>query len=187
MCSRGTLLASLKSSIVFSLIFFVMYPQYFLSQRSISSVYPHCWSLLSLTMENMCLTTTFTRGEVSARKDGSEISSSSFPSDEFRTRPQSYLDVLLSTARIVLSSSLTMTSMIKSYNIMHPLPYSELQKPPYFLIFPQSSLGTHVLLILLLSYTQHHTSGVKIFPVTPWWSVQPLDWRLWRWWYTRMS
>ena len=42
---------------------------------------------------------------------------------------------------------------------MRPPPSSELQKPPYFLSFPQSSLGTHVLLLLLFSFPQHHTSG----------------------------
>ena len=108
----------------FPSLFFVMYPQNFLSRRESPLVYPHRRTLLSLAMENMCLATTFMRGEEYERKDGSEISSSSFPSDDFRTWPQAHLDVLLSTACIVLSLSLTMISMIKSYNIMHPIPSS---------------------------------------------------------------
>ena len=31
---------------------------------------------------------------------------------------------------------------------MHPLPSSELQNTPYFMSFPQTSLGTHILLLL---------------------------------------
>ena len=69
MCSRGTLLASLSSSIVFFLLFFIMQPQYFLSQRASALVHPHFWALILLTMENMCLAITFTRCEGYARKD----------------------------------------------------------------------------------------------------------------------
>ena len=64
-------------------------------------------------MENVWLDTTFTRWEGSARKDGSGISSSSFPSDDFRTWPRALLDGCLSTTLVVLSSLLTITSMIK--------------------------------------------------------------------------
>ena len=52
-------------------------------------------------------------GGGSARKDGLGISSWSFPFDDLRTWPQSPLDGCLSTACIVLSSLLTMTSMTK--------------------------------------------------------------------------
>ena len=113
MFSRGTLLASLNSSIVFYLFFFIMYPQYFLSRRASTLVHPHCRFLLSLTMENICFATTFTRWEGSARKDGSGISSWSFPFNDLRTWPRAPLDGCLSTARTVLSSSLTMISITK--------------------------------------------------------------------------
>ena len=106
MCSRGILLASLNSSTFFSLFFFIMYPQYFLSRRASALVHPHRRSLLSLTMENMCFATTFTRWEGSARKDGSEISVWSFPFGDLRTWPRATLDGCLSTARIVISLSL---------------------------------------------------------------------------------
>ena len=97
----------------FSLFFFIMYPQSFLSRRAYALVQPHCRSLLLLTMEQMCFATTFTQWERSARKDGSGISSWSFPFDDLRTWPREPLDGFLSTARIVLSSSLTMISMTK--------------------------------------------------------------------------
>ena len=42
---------------------------------------------------------------------------------------------------------------------MHTLPPSEFKKPPYFWSLPQSYLGTHVLLILLLYFLQHNTYG----------------------------
>ena len=102
MCTRGTWIASLNSSIIFYLLFFIMYSKSFLSWIASALVYPHHWSLIYLTMEKMCLATTFTRWEGSARKYGSWISSSSFPLDDFRNRPRAPLDGCLNTARIVL-------------------------------------------------------------------------------------
>ena len=113
MCLRGDLLASLNSSIVFFLFFFILYSQSFLSRRASALVHPHHRSLLSLTMEKMCFATTFTRWEGSASKDGSRIYFLRFPFDDLRTWTRAPLDGCLSTARIVLSSLLTMTSMIK--------------------------------------------------------------------------
>ena len=113
MCLRGTLFASLNHSIVFFLFFFIMYPKSFLSQRASALVYLHHRSLLFLTMEKMCFATTFTQWEGSARKDGLGVSVWSFPFHDLRTWPRAPLDGCLSTSRIVLSLSLTMTSMIK--------------------------------------------------------------------------
>ena len=59
----------------FYLLFFILHPQSFFTRRASALVHPHWWALLSLTMENMCLATTFTRWEGFARNDGSEISS----------------------------------------------------------------------------------------------------------------
>ena len=101
-CSIGTLLDSLNSSIVFSLLFFIMYPKYFLSWRASDLLHLHHWALLLWKMENMCLATTFTLWEVSEGKYGSGVSSSSFPLDELRTWPRAPLDGFLSTAHIVL-------------------------------------------------------------------------------------
>ena len=112
MCSRGALIASLNYSIVFSLFFFIIYPQSFLSRRAYAWVHPHRISILSLTMEKMCFATAFTQWEGSTRKDGLGISSWRFPFDDLRTWPQAPLDGLLSTAHIVLSLPLTMTSII---------------------------------------------------------------------------
>ena len=84
-CSRVTLLVSLKYSIDFSLLCFIVYLQSFLIQRAYDLVHPHHWALLLLEMENMCLATIFTRWEGSARKDGSSIYSSGFNLDDFRT------------------------------------------------------------------------------------------------------
>ena len=74
-------------------------------------------------METICLDTNFTLWEGSARKDGSGISSSNFPLDDFRAWPRAPLDGYLSTAQIVPSSSLTMTSMIKKriYNASYTI------------------------------------------------------------------
>ena len=113
-CSRVTLLVSLKYSIDFSLLCFIVYLQSFLIQRAYDLVHPHHWALLLLEMENMCLATIFTRWEGSARKDGSSISSSDFTLDYFRTYPLAPFYACLSTACIVLSSSATMESMIES-------------------------------------------------------------------------
>ena len=99
---------------LFSLLFFIMYLQYLLIWRASALVHPHRWSLLLLTMENMCFATTFTQWEGSARKDSSEISSSSFTLYDFRTWPWAPFYEWLSTARIVLSSLLKMTAMIKN-------------------------------------------------------------------------
>ena len=60
---------------------------------------------------------------------------------------------------------------LKSSYRMHPLPSSEMQKHPYFLILPRSSLGTHVIMLLLLSFPQHHTSGRP-------WNREPFQWYL---------
>ena len=120
---RVKLLTSLNSSIVFFLFFFIMYPKYFLIWRASALVHPHCWALLSLTIENMCLATIFTRLEVSARNDGSRISSSSFPLDVFRTWPRTPIYGCFIKSHIVLSSSLTMKSTMKTNYIMHPLPF----------------------------------------------------------------
>ena len=103
MFSRGTLHAWFYSSIVFPYYFLSCTPKCFLSRRSSDLVHPHWWVLLSLTMKKMCLDTTFTRWEVSARKDVSRISSSSFPSDDFIIWPRKPMDVCLSTSRIMLS------------------------------------------------------------------------------------
>ena len=69
----------------FPLLFFIMYPQSFLSRRASDLVNPHFWALLSLTMENMCLETAFTQWEISERNNGSVIYSSSFPLDDLKT------------------------------------------------------------------------------------------------------
>ena len=113
MFSRGALLASLNSSTVFPLFLFIMYPQSFLSRMASALVHPHRRSLLPLNMENICFLTTFNQWEVSARKDGAGISSWSFPFDDLITWLRAPLYGCFSIARIVLSSSLTMTSMIK--------------------------------------------------------------------------
>ena len=97
----------------FSLLFFIMYPQYFLIRRASGLVHPHRISLLLLTTEKMCFATNFMRWEGSARKDGLGISSWSFTFYELRTWPWAPLDGCLSTDCIVLSSLLTMISMIK--------------------------------------------------------------------------
>ena len=73
MCLRRTLLACWSSSKLLFLLFFIIYPQNFLSRISYPLLYPHWWFLPSLTMENMWLVTTFTKWEVSARKDGTGI------------------------------------------------------------------------------------------------------------------
>ena len=86
----------------FSLLFFIVYPQYFLSWRVSDLVHPHRWSLILLKMENMCLHETFTSWEGSSRKNGSGTLSSSFNFDDFRTWPWEPLDGCLITARIVL-------------------------------------------------------------------------------------
>ena len=129
MCSRVTLLSSLNSSIFFSYYFYPA-PPIFLELESIFFGASTSLSPTFAEDENMCLDTTFTLWEISARKDVSVISSSSYPLDDFRTCHCSPLNVCLSAARIVLSSFLAMTSMIKSDYIMHPLPYLELQNPP---------------------------------------------------------
>ena len=68
---------------------------------------------------------------------------------------------------------------------MHPLPSPEFQKPPYFLRFSRSSLVTHVIILLLLSFLQHNTSGRTFnrWPLQwppwfshPWWPPPP-PWR----------
>ena len=114
----------------FSLLFFIMHPQYFLSKRASALVHPHCWAILLLTIENMCLATNFTRWEGYIRKDVSGVSSSSFPLGDLKTWTWATLDEFLSTTHIVLSSLLIMTSMTKSDYRMHPLPSLELQQPP---------------------------------------------------------
>ena len=115
MCSRGTLLAPLNSSIVFPLLFFIMYPRSFFSWWAYTLVHPHRWALHLLTMKNMCLATTFTRWEGYTRTYGYGISSSSLPLNDFRSWNRSPFDGFLSTAHIFLSSLLTMTSMIKKW------------------------------------------------------------------------
>ena len=107
----------------FSLLFFIIYPQSFLIWRASALMHPHRWALLSLMMENMCLATTFTWWEVSARNYGSGISSSIFPLDVFRNWPRSPIKVCLRTAHIVLSSSRTMKSTMKIDHRGHPLPF----------------------------------------------------------------
>ena len=102
MCSRETLLDSLNYSI-FSIFFFIIYPQSLFSRRASALVHPHRWALILLTTENMCLATTFTWWEGSASKDGSDIYSSSFPLYDFRTWPRAHLDVCSSKSYIVLS------------------------------------------------------------------------------------
>ena len=88
-------------------------PPIFLSRRESALVHPYRKSLLSLTMEKICFETTFTQWEGSARKDGSGVSSWSFPFDYLRTWLRALLGGHLSTALIVRSLLLTMTSMIK--------------------------------------------------------------------------
>ena len=66
-------------------IFFIVYPQYFLSRRASALVHPHRWSLILLEMEKMFLATTFTWWEVYSRKYGFGISSSSFTLHDLRT------------------------------------------------------------------------------------------------------
>ena len=113
MCSRGTLLAWINSSIVSPLFFFIVHTQYFLSRVESDFLHPHHLDLISLTLENICLSTTFTRWEKSERKYSSGISPWSFTLNVFRTWPQAPVDGCLSTYCIVLSSSLMVTSMIK--------------------------------------------------------------------------
>ena len=98
----------------FPILFLSCTPQYFLSRRASALVQPYCRSLLLLTMEKICFATTFTRWEGSARMDGSGISSWSFPFDYLRTWPQAHLDGCLSTAHIVLSSSLNTVDTSRS-------------------------------------------------------------------------
>ena len=157
MCSRGTLLASLNPSIVFYLFFFIMYLQSFLSQRVNVLVHPYLWSLLFLMMVNMCLSTTFKQWEGYARNDGSGVYSSSFTSDDFITWPRAPLDGYLSTARIVLSSLLIMTSITKNrlYNASSTI--YRIAEYSIILRFHRSYLGPHVILLPLLSFMQHHT------------------------------
>ena len=99
----------------FPLLFFIIYSQYFFSRRESALVHPHCWDPLSLTMENMCLATTFPRCEVYASNYVSGVFSSIFTLDDFRNWPQGPLGGCLITACIDLSSFLTMTSMIESW------------------------------------------------------------------------
>ena len=101
-CPRKTLLACGNSYKILFLLLFIIYTEYFLILREYNLVHPHCWALPSLTTENMCLETTFTIREGYARKDGIEISSSSFQFDDFRTWPRSPIEGLLRTACIVL-------------------------------------------------------------------------------------
>ena len=103
MCLRWTLLASLKSSIVFYSLFSIRCFQYLFIRIASALFRPHCWALLLLKMENLYLATTLTQWEGSARKGISGILSSIFRLDEFRTWPQAPLDGLLSTASIVMS------------------------------------------------------------------------------------
>ena len=113
MCSRVNLLACCNSYKLFFLLFFIIYSQSFLILRASYLLRPHLWSLTQLTMENMCLSTTFTQWEGSTSNDGTGISSSSFPFDDLRTLPRAPIDGCLSAANIVLSLLLKMTSMIK--------------------------------------------------------------------------
>ena len=104
----------------FPLLFFIMYPQYLLIRRASPLVQPHWWALLLFIMENICLATTFTQWETSARKDRFIIYSSSFTLDDFRTWPREPLDECLNTTLMMPSLSLMMTSMIKKilYNAL---------------------------------------------------------------------
>ena len=94
-------------------LLFIVHTQYFLSRVKSDLLRPHHFDLLSLTLENICLSTTFTRWEKAARKYSSGISPWSFTLGVVRTWPQAPVDGCLSTYCIVLSSSLTVTSMIK--------------------------------------------------------------------------
>ena len=84
-----------------------------MSIREYVLVHPHRCALEYFTMENMCLSETFTRWEGYVNNYGTGISSSSFSLNDFRTWPWTPLDGWFRTVRIVLLSSLTMTSMIK--------------------------------------------------------------------------
>ena len=113
MCSRGTILACHNYSKLLFLLFFIIYPQYFLGLIASPLVHPHCWYSPSLTMENMCLETTFMWCEGSTGKDGTGISLSSFIFSDFITWPWALIYGWFITALIFLLSSLTMKSMIK--------------------------------------------------------------------------
>ena len=72
--NREKTIEELSESIVFSLFFFIVYPQSFLIRRASALVHPHRWALLSLRMENMFLAKTFTQYEGNSRKDGYGVS-----------------------------------------------------------------------------------------------------------------
>ena len=59
MCSRVTLLACRNYSELLFLLFFIKFPQFLLSLRSSDLVHSNIWALPPLTMEKMCLETTF--------------------------------------------------------------------------------------------------------------------------------
>ena len=82
---EGNLTCLTKLLNCFPLFFFIMFPQSFLIWIASALVHPNLRSLLSLTMEKMCLATTFIQWEGSSRKDGSGIHSSSFPLYDLRT------------------------------------------------------------------------------------------------------
>ena len=112
MCSRVTLPVSLNSSIIFTYYFYRVSP-IFLDQESICFGAPTSLSPTFVDNGKCVIRKTLTRWEVSARRDGSRISSSSFTFYDFITWYRAPLDGWFSTARIFLSSSLMMTSMVK--------------------------------------------------------------------------
>ena len=74
-CLIGTLLAFSNNSKLLLLLLFIIYHQSFLIMRTSALLHPHHWALPLLTMENMCLATTFTLWEGYARNNGTGISS----------------------------------------------------------------------------------------------------------------
>ena len=110
----------------------------------------------------MCLATTFTWCKGSARKDGSGISSSnvsfgwiqSFTSETFwwMLEDSSYCAVIVADDDINGKKQL--------YNASSTI--FRIAEASILFKLPKNSLGTHVFLILPLSFMQHHTS------VRPW-------------------
>ena len=108
-CVQYNTCLPLEICLILFLWLFIIYPQPLLSQRESSLMHPYIWSFEPLTMENTFLSTSSTWWEGSARKDITGTSPSSFPLYDFITWPQATVYIFLSTARIVISSSLTKT------------------------------------------------------------------------------
>ena len=169
MCSRGSLLSSLKSS-MFSPYYFYHLPPIFLESYSIffgastflsPTFFDNGKYVLSYKLHAM--------GGIC--KEGwlwNFLIKFSF----------GWLHNLISgTFGWMLEHSLHCAVIVADYDInykeaicrMYTLPSSVLQNPSYFLRFPQSSFGSHILLLLSISFTQHQISGRP-------WNRRPFQW-----------